>query len=346
MLDPNISQTQACSTCREVKPFGQFHRNSNKKSGVVSKCKDCVKAYNAAQYAANRDKRLAWQKEYHDNHREEIRQQRKARSQRNKDNLAAIPLTDMVETQMCSVCDEVKPLGQFHRNFSRDIGVKRKCRDCANEQGRIYSAANHDKEIERSSRYREANREAINERSRQRRAKNPEDIRIRDRRYREKNHDIILERSRQRYAQNRDAESEYRKAWRTQNPEKARASVRRWYAKNRDYELRRNQERAKTPEGRERGRMKASLRRARLLGATVGSVRPISQMIQEQGHKCYLCGRRFTKADPAVIEHYVPLAKGGEHTDANTLAAHKSCNSRKQALAPEVYAKRNGRLLI
>lgn len=41
--------TKTCSTCKQSKPFGYFHKHKNGKHGLQANCKDCntVQAYNA-----------------------------------------------------------------------------------------------------------------------------------------------------------------------------------------------------------------------------------------------------------------------------------------------------------
>ena len=68
-------------------------------------------------------------------------------------------------------------------------------------------------------------------------------------------------------------------------------------------------------------------------------------IVKQQRNKCPHCGGRFTKSDPATLDHIVPLALQGEHTMNNLQAMHKSCNSAKQAMSPAEYAASLGRLL-
>lgn len=45
--------------------------------------------------------------------------------------------------------------------------------------------------------------------------------------------------------------------------------------------------------------------------------------------KCHVCGRSFTKKNPATLDHVVPIALGGPHDASNITLAHAGCNSRK-----------------
>lgn len=63
---------------------------------------------------------------------------------------------------------------------------------------------------------------------------------------------------------------------------------------------------------------------------------------------CAICGRAidFTIEwpDPMsfVVDHTIPLAKGGQHTFANTQPAHASCNSIKRSRIVAPVVKRSG----
>jgi len=46
--------------------------------------------------------------------------------------------------------------------------------------------------------------------------------------------------------------------------------------------------------------------------------------------RCGICGLELLRSD-FTVDHVVPLARGGEHSYANTQASHKKCNSRKGA---------------
>ncbi len=44
---------------------------------------------------------------------------------------------------------------------------------------------------------------------------------------------------------------------------------------------------------------------------------------------CALCGEPFTPADPATVDHIVPVSSGGGHERSNLRAAHRRCNARR-----------------
>lgn len=75
-------------------------------------------------------------------------------------------------------------------------------------------------------------------------------------------------------------------------------------------------------------------RRARQRAATVENFRP-EDIYERDNWVCQLCGDPIDRLGVAPeplsrsIDHIVPIARGGEHSRANTQAAHLGCNVRK-----------------
>lgn len=65
---------------------------------------------------------------------------------------------------------------------------------------------------------------------------------------------------------------------------------------------------------------------------------------------CHICGQpidyTLTWLDPRsfVVDHVIPLAKGGTDTIANKAAAHRDCNSKKRARLIAPIVRRSGSL--
>jgi 5-methylcytosine-specific restriction endonuclease McrA len=72
-------------------------------------------------------------------------------------------------------------------------------------------------------------------------------------------------------------------------------------------------------------------RRALKAGATVESFRSV-EIYDRDGWRCGICGKKIrqslTYPHPMSVslDHIVPLSHGGEHSRANTRAAHLKCN--------------------
>jgi 5-methylcytosine-specific restriction endonuclease McrA len=71
---------------------------------------------------------------------------------------------------------------------------------------------------------------------------------------------------------------------------------------------------------------------------------------RKTGSACAICGKPIDYTlhwpDPMsfVVDHIVPIAKGGPHTFENTQAAHATCNSTKRARLVAPIIKRSGSL--
>jgi len=65
---------------------------------------------------------------------------------------------------------------------------------------------------------------------------------------------------------------------------------------------------------------------------------------------CHICGEQIDYElkwpDPRsfVVDHVIPIAKGGAHTYDNTAAAHADCNSKKRARLIAPIIRRSGAL--
>lgn len=69
------------------------------------------------------------------------------------------------------------------------------------------------------------------------------------------------------------------------------------------------------------------LRRARLKGARVERV-GLAEIAERDGWRCHLCRRRV-RPSQATLDHLIPLARGGDHSEANVALAHWVCNVRR-----------------
>lgn len=83
-----------------------------------------------------------------------------------------------------------------------------------------------------------------------------------------------------------------------------------------------------------------ALRRARKAGGV--SSGELRRWIDRQQKICYWCGAKC--AQNFHIDHYHPLAKGGEHELSNLVIACPTCNIKKRAQDPLEFAASMGRL--
>lgn len=118
---------------------------------------------------------------------------------------------------------------------------------------------------------------------------------------------------------------------RGQSPEAVRASQERYAAVHSERKaLAAAAWRSANPEAYGACRIKSRVvRRAREKNAYVEDVSP-AFVWERDGGICHICDQ---PADPADwhLDHVVPLARGGEHSYANTAVSHPKCNLKKGA---------------
>jgi len=66
------------------------------------------------------------------------------------------------------------------------------------------------------------------------------------------------------------------------------------------------------------------------------STENVLRLLDHQGHRCALTGRRLT-SHTAALDHIVPIRRGGEHAIENTQVLHKDVNRAKGALTSEEF---------
>lgn len=91
----------------------------------------------------------------------------------------------------------------------------------------------------------------------------------------------------------------------------------------------------------------ATPKRAKHYGARVERVSR-RKIIERDGRICYMCGRDIGQRE-LVLDHVIPLARGGEHSEKNLRVACRFCNARKGNKLPSECAwlkSGNGTLTI
>ncbi|WP_328186945.1 HNH endonuclease [Marinobacter sp. OP 3.4] len=132
--------------------------------------------------------------------------------------------------------------------------------------------------------------------------------------------------ARRAYLKTRDKRLAYGKAYREKNKEKFVAWQRKWREENRE-------------RYREIQRASQARRRAGLQGV---SREDLNEWADSQAKVCYWCESKC-RSD-FHIDHYVPLAKGGQHEIDNLVIACPKCNLAKHAKDPYEFAESMGRL--
>lgn len=196
----------------------------------------------------------------------------------------------MVEMKRCWMCEQEKPLSEFHKCKSKPDGLQNMCKECHGE----YYQDNKEKIAEQKKQWRQENREEIAEYNRKYRQENREEILERDRLYRQENREERLEYQKQWEKNN----PEYYKQWCQENPEKRRE-------RNHNYRARKNNAEGEFTE------------------------EQFQMVLDAYCSKCLACGAPFTTENPATRDHVAPLIRQGSNHIFNIQPLCGSCNSKK-----------------
>ena len=164
--------------------------------------------------------------------------------------------------------------------------------------------------------YGRAHRDELRAKAKDRYEANPEKQREWNRKYREQNAQQL---------------SECRKAYREKNKERLAAYDKKYREKNHEAHLARMKawRLAHLPHCAERERKRRAKKRGALVDMPQEPTPPNTT-------RCYICGKR-TPRKHLHLDHIVPLAKGGSHTQYNTAWACAACNMSKNAKHPNEF---------
>jgi 5-methylcytosine-specific restriction endonuclease McrA len=191
------------------------------------------------------------------------------------------------------------------------------------------------------------------------RATNPDKVRAAQKSWYDRNQEHAKASSRKNYHENRERYLEQMAKWRAENREIYRQhALKRYYQdveagrtrcreyRARDVEKHRARLREWIKQNPERMRDSGRRRRARMYEAAVESIQE-REVFDRDGWCCYICGDPVVQDVPtgtlnkAVVEHVIPLSKGGTHTSDNVRCACHRCNSIKgRWLTPDQVRER------
>lgn len=151
-------------------------------------------------------------------------------------------------------------------------------------------------------------------------------------RYRESNAERISQQKKDWYEKNKDAEKEKRRAYYQRNKEQSKLRAKAWADNNRAKRLEINKRWRESNV--DMTHFYRAVRRARLVDARHEPYSRMDVYLSYNGN-CHLCGefisldQKYPAPHSFVIDHVVPLSKGGDDMKSNVAPAHNICNLKK-----------------
>jgi 5-methylcytosine-specific restriction endonuclease McrA len=210
-----------------------------------------------------------------------------------------------LSTNQCKYCHKI--YAEIHQEKIKAYkkSYREQKREYYSDYGKKYYEENRDLILARNHRYRDEHRDDELHKEKHRQS---------NKKYRDKNHDRILENARMYHSKNRERKMAYARKYRIEH--KDRLSL---------------EGRARKIANPNHSRFGSAKRRSMIKNQSDGSIdsRNIAVLI-EQSIKCSYCLNPFN-GRKKVIDHMIPLSKGGLHSLRNLAVCCDSCNASKGA---------------
>lgn len=210
--------------------------------------------------------------------------------------------------KICSKCNKNKSKQEFPKQSKCKDGLNYWCKSCYKE-------------------YRDDNKDRIKSINALWQRNNPEKCNANTSKWAKNNLKKCAEKAKRWRNNNPDKAKEIDKRSRLKNPEKYEFYRKRWQSNNKDRLLihwRNRNARKKNSEGKY-------------------NLEDIKKLLEYQKYKCVNCYKSVKKS--YHVDHINPLSKGGTNWPENLQILCPTCNLRKNAKDPLVWAQENGRLL-
>jgi 5-methylcytosine-specific restriction endonuclease McrA len=141
----------------------------------------------------------------------------------------------------------------------------------------------------------------------------------------------------------KEERKKYRKEYDKKNPEIVKKMKKSYYERHKEYIIKKVKEYRETHPGyskieKEKNAEKHSKRRARKI-LTGGNFTKydVRERIDKQNGLCFYCKSTLVNYH---VDHYIPLAKGGDNSPSNIVVACPSCNLKKGDLMPDIFMEK------
>lgn len=223
--------------------------------------------------------------------------------------------------KICSKCNELKPLSEYHKDKYAPDGLVRICKACK----RISDAKQYKRDVNserlKSREYYNDNKDIITAKARQKYADNPDAELARKADYRERNPN----QSREYYEKNKHWINPKKKAYNEEHKDEISIQKSEYYIKNKNHIDKRNKEYAVKNPNITNGIAQRYRHKKKSLKADL-TLLQWENCLMFFDNKCAYCG----KAEKTLTrEHVIPVSSNGEYTVDNIIPACGSCNSKK-----------------
>lgn len=244
--------------------------------------------------------------------------------------------------KICARCKTSQAIVDFHKKKQNKDGCSSYCKKCTAELQSEYYEKNSEKIKAYTRKWREANPDRATATSAahyqktkvQRNQNSNENYRLnksahqaRCKAARLRNPQLYKSTAANYYIKNKTKINLTNRAWRSSNVEKANLLKQRWVEKHKDHCRLYSQNR----------------RRLRVANGGFLSKDIIQRLFKNQNGRCPCCGQKLGKN--YHLDHVIPLALGGRHSDENVQLMKSSCNLSKGKKHPIDYMQSKGFLL-
>jgi hypothetical protein len=120
-------QMRDCTKCGKMKPFSEFGKTKYIKSGVTSRCRECINEYKISYYTTNKEKLCQQQRERYSMDKV------LSNPPIEKPKISTVDTTE--KYKQCNNCNILKNVSSFHNYKLSPDGLTHKCKSCCQERG-------------------------------------------------------------------------------------------------------------------------------------------------------------------------------------------------------------------